>query len=404
MKIFEGYWKGEIALISFKLKKFKIPEEKNEQFCKELTKRNLSTGHIVLSFVTVFELINLVFVCITSVDKVYRVFYIVLYSTLFLASVGTLFLIIRFKKSINKSYKTASYFVYLYLIFLMLWSVIKTFVDFTYRGYIINFFVTLIGCSCLILLKPKISAIFLSSYYTISMVSLLLDDRKLLDVYFLMNMAFITIIAMIVSLIRYFDLVKEYKFQLRIIKQNRDLKYMNKMLNKLNLELKRISETDRLSELYNRWYLDTKLNEVWENCLKEAKTLTVLMIDIDDFKQINDKYGHFTGDECIRKVAKILLKYTTPLAAFCFRFGGEEFLILMPGCQLEEAYKISEMIRRDINSLNIKRDMKISISGGICSVTPNSKMNPEEIVHRADKALYNAKAKGKNMIWVEEIK
>lgn len=393
-------------MIGFRLKKLQIPEEKNRQFRKELAKRNLSTGHIVLIFIIAFELINLIFVFITNeIDRFHKIFYIVLYLTLFFISIGTLVLIGRFKKGINKSFKKASYLVYSYLVFIMLWTIIKTLIDFIYHGYIINFFITLIGCSCLVFLRPKVSAVFLSSYYIISMISLaVFDNRKLLDVYFFVNMAFITVIAIIISLVRYFSLVKEYKFQLKIMKQNRDLKYMNKTLNKLNLELKRVSETDRLSELYNRWHLDTKLKEVWENCLSEEKILTVLMIDIDDFKQINDKYGHFAGDDCIRKISKILLKYAKPLSAFCFRFGGEEFLILMPGCQADEAYKIAEMIRRDISSLKLKHGMQISISGGICSIVPSGKTKPEELIHRADKALYYAKAKGKNMIWVEEIK
>lgn len=395
-------------MINFKLKKLRIPDENNEQFRKELAKRNLTTGHIALIFITAFELLNLFFRLIffrNHTDKFYEAIYIIIYSTLSLISIAALILVVRYKKSINKSYKKASFLVYAYLVFIMLWSIVKTLVDFTAHGYIINFFTALTGCSCLVFLRPRVSAIFLSSYYIISMILLAFFDNEIpLDAYFYVNTAFITIISIIISLTRYFSLVKEYKFQLKITEQNRELRYMNKTLNKLNLELKRVSETDRLSELYNRWYLDTKLSEVWEDCLNQEKTLTALMMDIDDFKQINDKYGHFAGDECIRKISKILLKHTTPISAICFRFGGEEFLILMPDCQADEAYKISEKIRHDISSHKLVYDMRISISGGICSVVPNSKIKPEELINRADKALYYAKAKGKNMIWVEEYK
>jgi two-component system cell cycle response regulator len=127
------------------------------------------------------------------------------------------------------------------------------------------------------------------------------------------------------------------------------------------------------------------------------------MLDIDYFEKYNDTYGHQAGDESLAKVAKAISETLRRPADMVARYGGEEFVVVLPSVEQKEAVKLSEKIRTKIEGLEIEHRLSninpfLTISLGIASIVPSSDSTPEELLKKADKALYNAKIRGRNCV------
>lgn len=158
---------------------------------------------------------------------------------------------------------------------------------------------------------------------------------------------------------------------------------------------------DPLTNLFNRRYFQTRLEEEMQRARRYALDLALLLIDVDDFKALNDMLGHLAGDHLLRQVADIL-KRSVRVFDVCTRFGGEEFAVLMPGSSVNNALVVAERIRsriegaRSADSALVPPHMRITVSLGLAALGADS--TPHELVARADRALYLAKAAGKNCV------
>jgi diguanylate cyclase (GGDEF)-like protein len=131
--------------------------------------------------------------------------------------------------------------------------------------------------------------------------------------------------------------------------------------------------------------------------------LAILVLDLDHFKQINDRYGHLIGDECLRRVAMVIRKHTQRPGDTAVRFGGEEFVVLLPGTNREGACQVAEQIREDVQSLVLEidnRQIRLTLSTGISGRVPLEDDTAEKLLEAADSALYRAKAAGRNRVEV----
>jgi diguanylate cyclase (GGDEF)-like protein len=129
----------------------------------------------------------------------------------------------------------------------------------------------------------------------------------------------------------------------------------------------------------------------------------VLIIDIDNFKEFNDNYGHLEGDRCLIKVAKCIMESLARPLDLGFRYGGEEFVVLLPNTNTEGAKLIGERIRRNIENLKMEHSFSkiaevVTVSVGVNTTIPDYKFHFHEFVEKADKALYKAKSEGKNRV------
>ena len=154
------------------------------------------------------------------------------------------------------------------------------------------------------------------------------------------------------------------------------------------------SITDKLTGLFNRMYFDVIFNYFIEKYKRNKTPFSMLIIDIDNFKKINDTYGHQKGDEILENIGEII-KTTIRKTDFAFRYGGEEFVIIFPDTNIETAYKVAQRLLNNISS-QIKLDSKpVTISGGIGEYKGE---NPRDFFEKIDEALYFAKRNGKNQI------
>lgn len=158
-------------------------------------------------------------------------------------------------------------------------------------------------------------------------------------------------------------------------------------------ELERISITDKLTDIFNRRKLDEELASEYARAVRYEQNLSVLLMDIDYFKKVNDTYGHQTGDYVLQTLAKIL-KRNIRNSDILGRYGGEEFMIICPQTNEKEALLLAEKLRSIVEEFLFDEVKKITISIGISQLTPQIKA--EEMIKMADTALYEAKAQGRN--------
>jgi diguanylate cyclase (GGDEF)-like protein len=152
---------------------------------------------------------------------------------------------------------------------------------------------------------------------------------------------------------------------------------------------------DKLTNLFIRGVFDVVLNKEMDYCKRSKIPLALLMIDLDDFKNVNDRYGHQKGDEVLSTVGKIILDSVRKMDIAC-RYGGEELTVIMPDTNQSSAYIIAERIRDKISKHDFN-GFKITASIGI-SIYKESKGEMTDLVYLADKALYIAKKNGKNRV------
>ncbi len=183
---------------------------------------------------------------------------------------------------------------------------------------------------------------------------------------------------------------------------------MRNELSRLNANLVELSERDGLTKLYNRRTFDQLAETAWKQASRNNEPLSILIMDIDHFKQFNDSYGHLRGDDCIERVAESIQDSLTRPGDIVARYGGEEFIVLLPNTHEDGAYNISERIRENIENLNIKHHnslsgstVTISVGGAVIHHTSGTALL--EQVHAADKALYASKAAGRNCVTVKRF-
>lgn len=205
-------------------------------------------------------------------------------------------------------------------------------------------------------------------------------------------------------------LKSKVKVFLRLNKQARIIEDKNMELLKLIEELKekeekisRLVNLDGLTGINNRRSFDEKFEKEWYRCLRNEKEVSLLLMDIDFFKRYNDTYGHLAGDDCLIKVAKEMVKSVARSYDEVFRYGGEEFVVLLPETHHSGAMVIAEKIRKNIENLNIEYNNAniadhVTISLGVSTCIPKNGIDRMSFFDIVDKKLYEAKNNGRNKV------
>lgn len=165
--------------------------------------------------------------------------------------------------------------------------------------------------------------------------------------------------------------------------------------------LSSLSMTDALTKIANRRYFDEFYHAEWRRACREQGSLGVIMIDIDYFKAFNDHYGHLKGDDCLEMVAQQLKTAVQRPRDFVARFGGEEFIVLLPSIQAEGVRVVAERLQKELARLKIPHKSSqvnpyVTVSMGLAWCEPENSIRPDGLVAAADEALYSAKDGGRN--------
>lgn len=180
-------------------------------------------------------------------------------------------------------------------------------------------------------------------------------------------------------------------------RQRQELEEYRKRLEEANLQLESLATTDCLTRLNNRQAFQEKLTEEVKRTHRYASPLSLLLLDVDHFKEFNDTYGHPAGDDALRDMGRVLEK-STRNTDFVARYGGEEFAILMPGTDQKGAMASAEKIRKAVEDCPWRRK-KITVSIGVATIE-STNADGAALVEEADEALYLSKREGRNCVHI----
>lgn len=198
--------------------------------------------------------------------------------------------------------------------------------------------------------------------------------------------------------------------RVRLAASHRELEHKvaerTRELEEANRRLEALSTTDGLTGIANRRRFDEALQNEWNRALRVRQPIALLMLDIDLFKNYNDRYGHQAGDDCLRSVGRILEANSRRSSDLAARYGGEEFVLLASHTDTERAVHLANVVRESIESLELTHadapQGKMTVSVGVAVMHPETGQQPERLVRKADEALYRAKNAGRNRVMLAE--
>jgi diguanylate cyclase (GGDEF)-like protein/PAS domain S-box-containing protein len=192
------------------------------------------------------------------------------------------------------------------------------------------------------------------------------------------------------------DVTARMQAEQQLLEKHRQLERTKRMLETLALK-------DSLTGLYNRRHFGEQLDREWNRARREQLPLSLLMIDIDQFKSFNDTYGHLAGDRCLSMVGEAVRRCFARGSDLVARYGGEEFVVLAPGVERRQARERAELLRQAIAELEIDAGPEdgltnVTVSIGVATVVPGERTLPEDLLVAADRALYQAKRQGRDRV------
>jgi len=194
------------------------------------------------------------------------------------------------------------------------------------------------------------------------------------------------------------------ELETRVSDRTRALRTAMVQLEHANTRLESLSTTDPLTGIGNRRYFDARFAKEWSRGIRTGLPLSILMIDVDHFKRLNDTYGHPVGDDCLEHIAHCIQTQVGRANDTVARYGGEEFVVILPHTLLADATSVAKRIHEAVGKLSIPADndwLRVTVSIGVASCVPNQQLQADAIVNAADQKLYEAKHAGRNQVCVQ---
>ena len=189
-------------------------------------------------------------------------------------------------------------------------------------------------------------------------------------------------------------------FSVSVVQAERRIYY--EQLQAAYQEMEKLATTDVLTGLANRRLFEQTLNAEWARAVRSGKPLALLLIDVDNFKAYNDRFGHLAGDARLCRIAQVIFALEYRSSDLFARYGGEEFVLLLPETSLDAAAQVAESIRLCVENMErdpqLPGDRQVSVSIGCAAVSPHAGIPPETLINTSDEALYRAKHNGRNRV------
>lgn len=196
----------------------------------------------------------------------------------------------------------------------------------------------------------------------------------------------------------------ERQYQQELIRRIHDYKNTITSMDRRLKVLETLSFTDGLTEISNRYYFEVVFNRYWLRACRYGLPLSLVMVDLDHFKQFNDRLGHLEGDRCLRQIAQALKKTLIGQSGgMVARYGGEEFVVILPNVSGPAALAVATRLKLGVKDLCIRHPNSsvgswVTASLGVASMVPTSEIQPTDLLRQADCALYEAKENGRDRI------
>ncbi len=188
------------------------------------------------------------------------------------------------------------------------------------------------------------------------------------------------------------------RLEQKVAERTRQLERANRRLREEKISLKITSITDGLTGLYNRTYVLDRFEKELGKARRYGKRLSIIMFDLDLFKQVNDSFGHQAGDVVMQRIGRLFREMVRE-SDLAGRYGGEEFLIVLPETEAQEAGQVAERIRAEVEAVSWSQSgMRVTLSGGVAQFAGDT---ADQLLQRADYLLYKAKEMGRNLVMTE---
>lgn len=391
----------------------KLTLNEEESFRKEIIKINIRRGIIYSKYIILTEIILSLTDIIFNYSKYDADFkfddYLIMYLIMIGISLIYLFSLRNMRISL-RNLKAMEFITTSYIIFMMVWGSVISLMDQRLYGQVMVYIVNIIACSIIFYIDSKklISSYFISTCVLFFGLPFFQPSRNIIIGHYI-NASIFLIFAYIASRTLYKNLYNDFKsrnliigFNEKLKKEIEENKTMYNQLQEANKELKKLSLKDELTNLNNRRALREFIENLFKYLPKEIQ-VSIIMMDIDNFKSYNDKYGHVNGDEVLRKISCKLNETLRGSKDFVARYGGEEFIYIALQTDENEIYEIAKEIRDKIINLKIPHEYSkvceyVTVSQGVATILADNIEYIYECIRNADISLYQAKIQGKNRI------
>ena len=281
--------------------------------------------------------------------------------------------------------------------FILMWCAGISLLDQLTSGQVIVYVVAIISVAITPFFEPLILLLVyltIHSLFLIAMPYFQESTRLLLGNS--INTTTFVIMSWAISCMRYKKQAEDFKNEKVILQKNEELKLINMQLQEANRKLEIMSMTDSLTGIINRSSFETIIKDEWNRCKRHSIPLSLIMADVDFFKAFNDNYGHQAGDSCVKLVADVLKAQAKRSSDKVARYGGDEFMVLLPHTDKKDALNLAEQMRKGMEDKSIPHlysDVSdhVTISLGINTIIPSDESSIDEFINNTDKALYMAK-------------
>ena len=383
----------------------KVSEKNLKEFNTYINRINIERGKVTAAALIFIETFLILFFMLTRKQQFFKVpylYYGIIYMLLLIGMLIYLAVFIRLGKNIPKSQTSIIYTGISFAFFILLCHAGLSILDQMSNGQIIVYVVAVISVAVCPIYEPAVLLLIYICVHIpfILVMSKIQKSSNLLYMNYLNSTSFL-IISWVISWMRYRSQVEVFTNRKIIEEKNGELESLNKELTEANKKLKKLSRTDSLTGINNRYMFDRTIKIEWSRCQRNFIPISLLIIDIDNFKAFNDNYGHQAGDYCIHRIAGVIKSCVRRASDTVARYGGEEFAVILPYVEKEDAYKLAEKIRCSVESLNIKHEYSsvsryVTISIGVNTIIPSDKLLIKDFIKTADKALYKAKDNKRN--------
>ena len=324
-------------------------------------------------------------------------YYLTLYFVLLLAMLAFSLLFRRLEKSVQAHKTVIGVVGVVFSTFILCWCAGISVLDQMSSGQISVYIFAVLAIAVTPYFKPGVLLLMYLPVHTVFLVLLAEVSAPTRPPFAnCVNSTAFLMVAWMISTMRYQRLAEEFKNRKLIEQKNSELVRVNLELQKANKKLRTLSRVDGLTGIFNRAMFDIAIRSEWDRCKRHLMPMTLLMIDVDFFKGYNDHYGHRAGDECIRKVAKVIASCARRDTDIVARYGGDEFAVILPYTEQEKAQLLAERIREGIGAREISYEFSgvsrfVTVSIGLFTGVPADDLSAGKFIEHADQALYDAK-------------
>ncbi|MDF2472653.1 MAG: putative rane-bound protein with a domain [Anaerocolumna sp.] len=390
--------------------RFDLTDETKLEFDVNIYRLNVIRAKAILKLLIIVEIALILYYSLFRIEELglspIRYFFglsvVMLILSLFFIS-----LIYAYGNKVKENLKKLKIIGFFYIIVILTWCMVVTLLYQLSSGDVVVYITGALAISILSIIHPFKMILILVPVHTIFLTLLPVFQPSSSRIF---ENVVITTVSIVVSLIIsrefYKSKIDDFKIKKSFKEQNIQLTRANLELEKVNHKLEQLSYTDSLTGLLNRRKFDEVMRMEWERCRRYGVPISLIMIDIDYYKNFNDLYGHQAGDECITKITCTISNLVRRSTDIIARYGGEEFIVALPHITGGQAYELAENIRIAIEELEIPHGASVvsdyvTISLGVGTLTPNQNLSYYELIESADTALYRAKVKRNHTVSLE---